>query len=117
MWGATGERQLYTYNGAALAALRPGFHSSEDYTAAIIANIEENRQDGQPFFAYLALQAPHDPFQLPADWRDRYQGRYDSGYDAIRAERIARMQTMGLLRPDAAAFPRLPDIPAWADLT
>lgn len=117
MWGAQGERQLYTYNGAALAALRPGFHSSEDYTAAIIANIEENRQDGQPFFAYLALQAPHDPFQLPADWRDRYKGRYDSGYDAIRADRIARMRTMGVLDPEATVFPRLPAIPAWEDLT
>jgi arylsulfatase A-like enzyme len=117
MWGATGERQLYTHDGAALAALRPGFHSSEDYTAAIIANIEEGRDDGRPFFAYLALQAPHDPFQLPAGWRDRYSGRYDSGYDAIRAERIARMQAMGLLHAGATVFPRLPDVPAWADLS
>ena len=44
MWGAKGERQLYTYNGKPIEALRPGFHSSEDYTAAIIANIEENRR-------------------------------------------------------------------------
>ena len=62
MWGAKGERQLYTQNGKVLEALRPGFHSSEDYTSAIISNIEENRSDGKPFFAYLALQAPHDPF-------------------------------------------------------
>ena len=89
MWGATGERQPYTYNGELLRALRPGFHSSVDYTAAIIDNIEEHRGDGKPFFAYLALQAPHDPFQLPADWRDRYAGRYDQGYDA-RARRPDR---------------------------
>jgi arylsulfatase A-like enzyme len=85
MWGPKGERQLYTYNGKPIEALRPGFHSSEDYTASIIANIEENRRDGKPFFAYLALQAPHDPFQLPDGWRDRYAGRYDAGYDALRA--------------------------------
>jgi arylsulfatase len=117
MWGATGERQPYTYNGELLRTLRPGFHSSVDYTAAIIDNIEEHRGDGKPFFAYLALQAPHDPFQLPADWRDRYEGRYDAGYDAIRAARIERMQTLGLLDPDATVFPRLPSIPAWEDLT
>jgi arylsulfatase A-like enzyme len=116
MWGAMGERQPYTYNGELIRALRPGFHSSVDYTAAIIDNIEEHRGDGKPFFAYLALQAPHDPFQLPADWRDRYDGRYDAGYDAVRADRIVRMKTLGILAPDATVFPRLPNIPAWDDL-
>jgi arylsulfatase len=117
MWGPVGERQPYTYNGELLRALRPGFHSSVDYTAAIIDNIEEHRGDGKPFFAFLALQAPHDPFQLPDDWRDRYEGRYDEGYDAVRAARIERMKTLGLVSPDATVFPRLPSIPAWEDLS
>lgn len=117
MWGATGERQPYTYNGELIRALRPGFHSSVDYTAAIIDNIEEHRGDGKPFFAFLALQAPHDPFQLPDDWLDRYAGRYDAGYDAVRAARIERMQEMGLLSPEATVFPRLPSIPAWEELS
>jgi len=47
--GAKGEKQLYTRNGKVLGSLRPGFHSSEDYTAAIIGNIEESRADGKPF--------------------------------------------------------------------
>ncbi len=117
MWGAKGERQLYTQNGKVLKALRPGFHSSEDYTAAIIGNIEENRSDGRPFFAYLALQAPHDPFQLPDDWLHKYKGRYDQGYDATRAARIARMKTLGIIPASATVFPRLPSVPAWADLS
>lgn len=117
MWGAKGERQLYTYNGKPIPTLRPGFHSSEDYTAAIIDNIEESRGDGKPFFVYLALQAPHDPFQLPADWRDRYQGRYDQGYDVTRADRIERMKRLGILDAKATVFPRLPNVPAWSDLS
>lgn len=116
MWGAKGERQLYTYNGKPVEALRPGFFSSDDYTAAIISNIEESRGDGKPFFAYLALQAPHDPFQLPDEWLDRYKGRYDQGYDETRAARIARMKALGILGPDATVFPRLPTVPAWNDL-
>jgi arylsulfatase len=117
MWGAKGERQLYTYNGSPLKALRPGFHSSEDYTAAVIGNIEEHRGDGKPFFAYLALQAPHDPFQLPADWLDRYNGRYDAGYDAVRSARLERMRSLGILEGDVRPFPRLPNVPAWGDLS
>jgi arylsulfatase len=116
MWDEKGEPQPYTYNGKPIVALHPGFHSSEDYTASIIDNIEENRKDGKPFFAYLALQAPHDPFQLPAEWRDRYKGRYDEGYEAIRAARIERMKSLGIVNPEATVFPRLPNVPAWNDL-
>ncbi len=117
MWGANGEPQLYTQNGKVIQSLRPGFHSSDDYSSAIIDNIEEKRGDGKPFFAYLALQAPHDPFQLPADWLDKYKGQYDQGYDVIRTARIERMKKLGIVDPEAAVFPRLPNVPAWADLT
>ncbi|MHB2166446.1 arylsulfatase [Alsobacter sp. R-9] len=117
MWGAKGEKQLYTRNGKVLTELRPGFHSSVDYTDAIIDNIEEQRADGRPFFAYLAFQAPHDPFQLPPDWLDRARGRYDAGYDATRAARIERMKRLSLLPENATVYPRLPTIPAWNTLT
>jgi arylsulfatase len=117
MMGLTGERQLYTQNGKVLEALRPGFHSTEDYTAALINNIEENRSDGKPFFGYLALQAPHDPFHLPDDWLDKYKGRYDQGYEATRTARIERMKKLGIIPSSATVFPRLPNVPAWSALS
>lgn len=117
MWGARGEKQLYTRNGAVITSLRSGFHSSVEYTNAIIDNIGENKADGKPFFAYLAFQAPHDPFQLPDDWLDKYKGRYDQGYDATRAARIERMKALGILPQNATVFPRLPNVPAWTALS
>ncbi|MDP2355719.1 MAG: arylsulfatase [Beijerinckiaceae bacterium] len=117
MWGAAGEKQLYTRNGKVISSLRAGFHSSVDYTNAIIENIEENKADNRPFFAYLAYQAPHDPFQLPDDWLDKYKGRYDQGYDATRAARIERMKQLGILGQNATVFPRLPNVPAWSSLS
>ena len=117
MWGAKGEKQLYTRNGKVITELRPGFHSSVDYTDAIIDNIGENKSDGKPFFAYLAYQAPHDPFQLPDDWLDKYKGRYDQGYDVTRAARIERMKQLGIIGRNATVFPRLPNLPAWDSLS
>ena len=117
MWGAKGDKQLYTRNGAVITQLRQGFHSTVDYTNAIIENIDEHKADGKPFFAYLAYQAPHDPFQLPNDWLDRYKGRYDQGYDAVRAARLARMEQLGIVARNATVFPRLPNIPAWDALS
>jgi len=117
MWGVKGEKQPYTLNGKLVQSLRPGFHSSVDYTQSIIGNIEEHRADGKPFFAYLAFQAPHDPFHLPDSWLDRSKGRYDRGYDDVRAARIERMKQLGILNRSAAAFPRLQNLPAWDQLT
>ena len=45
------------------------------------------------------------------------QGRYDAGYDAMRAARIERMKKLGILIRTATVFPRLPTVPAWADLS
>lgn len=117
MWDAKGEKTLFTQNGKKLESLRPGYHSTIDFTQSIIGNIEENRADGKPFFAYLAFQAPHDPFQLPDDWLDKYKGRYDQGYEKMRAARIERMKQLGIISKTANTFPKLPNIPAWESLS
>jgi arylsulfatase A-like enzyme len=107
----------YTKNGERLSDLPENFFSSKNFTDFIINSIEEDRKDGKPFFAYLAFQAPHGPLAVPDEWRDKYQGQYDKGYDEIRKSRLASQKQLGIVRDDTVAFPRLPNIPAWDDLT
>ncbi|MFN9742144.1 MAG: sulfatase-like hydrolase/transferase, partial [Acidobacteriota bacterium] len=45
--------------------------SSELFADAAIEYLEE-RDNRQPFFAYVAFTAPHDPRQPPPSWRDYY---------------------------------------------
>ena len=106
-----------TRNGKKISELPEGYFSSKDFTDFIINSIEEHRNDDKPFFAYLAYQAPHGPLAVPDDWRDKGKARYDKGYDEVRKERLARQQQLGLVREDAVGFPRLPNIPAWDELT
>ncbi|NIQ53836.1 MAG: arylsulfatase, partial [Gemmatimonadetes bacterium] len=54
---------------------------------------------------------------VPEDWRERYAGRYDDGYDAIRDARLLRMKSEGLVREYVSPYPGLPTIPAWGDLS
>ncbi|MCY1281120.1 Arylsulfatase [compost metagenome] len=93
------------------------FYSSTFYTDKLIGYLEAGRGSGKPFFAYAAYTAPHWPLQAPADYLDRYRGRYDQGYAAIRAERLQRLQQLGLFASD---FPPAPpaDVPApqWQQL-
>ena len=67
----------------------------------------------RPFFLYLAFTAPHWPLHAPAEDVERYRGRFDAGWDALRDARLLRLRELGLVREDAAAPPRDPRVPAW----
>jgi len=107
----------FTLDGKRLAKLPENHFSSEAYANSIMNFVDENKDDGKPFFAYLSFQAVHSPFAAPDDWLDEYRGRYDEGYDALRASRVARMKKMGIVGENVQPFPRLPAIPAWNSLT
>jgi hypothetical protein len=47
----------------------------------------EGREEGKPFFAYLAFTTPHDPMHVPEPWLGKYRGNYDDGYEALKARR------------------------------
>lgn len=92
-----------------------GFYSSEFYTDKIMEYID-GREPGKPFFAYLSYTAPHDPLHVPDEWLDKYKGRYDKGYEAIRKERLDRFKEIDFIPPDSKPFPLLPMLPEWDDI-
>lgn len=74
--------------------------------------IREHKGDN-PFFVYVAFTAAHWPMQAkPADIA-KYKGRYNTGWDALRAERYERMKKMGLVDAKWELTPRDPAVPAW----
>ena len=92
-------------DGELVEELPDGFYSSTTYTGKMIDFIDSKHGDGKPFFGYLALTAPHWPLQAPAEDLDRYKGRYDAGYDVLRAERIKRAEELGVVPVvDSALF-------------
>ncbi|SEJ65363.1 arylsulfatase [Pseudomonas linyingensis] len=94
------------------------FFSSDFYTDKLIDYIESGRETGKPFFAYAAYTAPHWPLHAPQEYLDKYKGRYDGGYDAIRHERIERLKSLGLIDPQfAAALPAPVPSPQWQQLS
>jgi arylsulfatase len=88
------------------------------YTNAISDNaatfIREHKADN-PFFMYVAYTATHWPMHaLPQDIA-RYKGRYDGGWDALRAERHKRMIEMGIVDKKWKLTPRDKAVPAWSE--
>ena len=99
-----------------LRKLPRGYYSSLTFTDKLTSYIEEGRRSGQPFFAYLAFQAPHDPLQVPKRWLWKYKGKYDMGWDDLRRQRLARQKQLGIVPKSANLAPRLWYIPAYDDL-
>lgn len=101
----------YTEDGKVLTSLPSGFYSSDAFAGKLIDELRASRGgDGakRPFFAYLAFTAPHWPLQAPAEDIAKYKGRYDKGFEALRQERLARQEQLGLVpRGTAAHTPRL----------
>jgi len=106
----------YIEDGEPVDALPADFYSSDSYTERMLAFIDEREDQEAPYFAYVAYTAPHWPLQVPDEWIDRYSGRYDAGWDAIRRQRFERQLELGLLPSDAALPAQNRAVESWDDL-
>ncbi len=102
---------VFTEDGRYLTKLPKDYYATKTYTDKLIEFIDANQGDGKPFFAYVAHQAPHDPYHLPREWRDRHVGAYDKGWDAVRQERLGRQITLGIQPPGAQLAERMWFVP------
>lgn len=73
------------------------------------------RHAGQPFFEYVAYTAPHWPLHAHDEDIAKYKGRFDQGWDALRAERLKRLIDEGMLEPEWALSDRDPTQPPWTE--
>lgn len=60
----------------------------------------------QPWFLYLAYNAPHFPLHAPRKEIAKYADRYHVGWDQIRRERLARMKQLGIVNAATQLSPR-----------
>ena len=93
------ERVHYFENGKEVSLPTDNYFSTDFYTKRIIDNIESNRKNGKPFFAWIGYQAVHYPHQAPKEFIDKYNGVYDGGWDETRDNRLKRQKEMGIF-PD-----------------
>ena len=95
-----------------------GYHVSEDLVDQAIGMISAHQGSapGNRFFTYLAFGATHSPHQAPADYIQKYRGRYDDGWDIVRQRWFERQLELGIIPPDTTLSPRNRGVKAWDDL-
>ena len=104
--------------GGAGSTPEEGYHFMGDMTDKAInwVRSQKSLMPDKPFFAYFAPGAAHAPHHVPAEWADKYKGRFDAGWDALREETFARQKELGVIPPEAELTPRHEQIPAWEDM-
>src|SRR5207342_2409607 len=120
--GETNQYAPAIYNGT--VAVEPdrtpeeGYHFTEDITDRAIEWVRQQKSlmPDKPFFMYFAPGATHAPHHVPTEWSDKYKGRFDHGWDALREEILERQKELGVVPADAELTARHEEIPAWEDM-
>jgi arylsulfatase A-like enzyme len=71
--------------------IHPEGHATELFTQWATDYIKQRAKSDQPFFLYLAYNAPHTPIQPPADWIERVKAR-EPGISDKRAKLVALIE-------------------------
>ncbi|MGW4386495.1 arylsulfatase [Streptomyces sp. NPDC004685] len=114
-----------------------GYHFGVDITDKAIRYIDDVKAIApeRPVFLYYAPGCAHAPHQAPPDWIERYRGKFDMGYEAMRTQTLARQKELGLVPantelppvnpigtpqtrsgPDGEPFPPLDFTRPWSEL-
>lgn len=104
------------------------FYATNAITDYAVEFVDNAKNNNEPFFMYLAYNAPHFPLHAPKEKTDEYMETYLRGWDVLREERDARIRELGLLQNNPEMSPRgittgqtftpeVGEIPAWDALT
>ena len=105
-WFSDGERY----------SLPDDFYSSRFLIDKTIEFIDENLDDGKPFFAYVSFQAVHIPVQAPKENTEKYLGVYDEGWSKLREDRHQKAIDLGLVSPQSG-IKTMPWVLDWSALS
>jgi arylsulfatase len=94
-----------------------GYHFTTDMTDETIGWIRNVRaaSPDKPWFAYYSTGAIHAPHQAPKEWRDKFKGKFDHGWDRQRELTFEQQKKLGVIPANAKLTPRPEEIPAWDD--
>jgi arylsulfatase A-like enzyme len=96
----------------------PNYHISHDIADHAIAWMQREKEidPARPFFLYVAPSATHSPHMAPKEWIDKFEGRFDMGWDKYRQITLERQKKLGVVPQDTKLTTRDKSLPAWDSL-
>ena len=94
---------------------RERYHMTEDIADKAIEwmRLQRTTNPHRPFFTWFATGAAHCPHHVWQEWIDRFTGRFDDGWDALRQQIYERQVELGVIPAGTVLTPRPAEIPSW----
>jgi len=96
----------------------PKYHLTEDLTEKAISWLQTTNtiEPGKPFFMYFTPGAVHGPFHIFKEWADKYDGKFDEGWEALRTMTFEKQKKLGWIPKDAVLNPLAKSMQKWDDI-
>lgn len=96
----------------------PSYHLTEDLAEKAISWIQTSKTHSpeKPVFVYFTPGAVHGPFHIFKEWADKYQGKFDQGWDALRVMTFEQQKELGWIPKDTVLNPLPESMQKWKDV-
>jgi arylsulfatase A-like enzyme len=98
---------------------KPGYNLITDMADEAIGYMKELNAAApdKPFFLYYVPGGSHSPHQPKAEWVEKFKGKFDMGWNALRDQIFANQKRLGVIL-DNAKLTEWPDsLPKWDTLS
>lgn len=85
-----------TLDNSQLPTPQQPYYTTDAFTDYALQFMDSSLDD-DPFFLYVAYNAPHWPLHAKDADIEKFTGKYDAGWEAVREARYDRMKEMGII--------------------
>src|SRR5499425_1631677 len=98
---------------------KPGYNLTTDLADEAIAHIQrlDAAAPDKPFFVYYVPGGTHSPHQPTKEWIDKFKGKFDMGWNALREQIFANQKRLGVIPANTQLTPWPDDLQKWDSLS
>jgi arylsulfatase A-like enzyme len=98
---------------------KPGYNLTTDMADEAIKHIRglNAAAPDQPFFVYYVPGGSHAPHQPTKEWSDKFKGKFDMGWNAMREQIFANQKRLGVIPANAQLTPWPDELAKWETLS
>ena len=97
---------------------KPGYNLITDQADNAIDYIKQLNASApdKPFLVYYVPGATHAPHHPTPEWIEKFKGKFDMGWNAMRDQILANQKRLGVVPPDTQLTAWPDDLPKWDTL-
>jgi arylsulfatase A-like enzyme len=98
---------------------KPGYNLTTDLADEAIAHMRRLNATApdKPFFLYYVPGGTHSPHQPTKEWIDKFKGKFDMGWNALRDQIFANQKRLGVIPANTQLTPWPDELKKWDTLS